>query len=42
MIKLITFDLDNTLWDSDPVILSAEQACWDYLSQHYILSLIHI
>ncbi len=36
MIKLITFDLDNTLWDSDPVILSAEQACWDYLSQHYI------
>lgn len=35
MIQLITFDLDNTLWDSDPVILSAEQACWDFLSQYY-------
>lgn len=35
MIQLITFDLDNTLWDSDPVILSAEQACWDFLCQHY-------
>jgi putative hydrolase of the HAD superfamily len=35
MIQLITFDLDNTLWDSDPVILSAEQACWDYLKRHY-------
>ncbi|GLQ33050.1 HAD family hydrolase [Litoribrevibacter albus] len=35
MIQLITFDLDNTLWDSDPVILSAEQACWDFLCNHY-------
>lgn len=35
MIQLITFDLDNTLWDSDPVILSAEQVCWDFLSNHY-------
>ncbi|GAA3943444.1 HAD family hydrolase [Litoribacillus peritrichatus] len=41
MIKLITFDLDNTLWDSDPVILSAEQACWDYLAQHYPKVLNH-
>lgn len=35
VIKLITFDLDNTLWDSDPVILSAEQICWDVLKQYY-------
>jgi putative hydrolase of the HAD superfamily len=35
MIKLITFDLDNTLWDTDPVILRAEQACWDHLAKYY-------
>lgn len=32
-IKLISFDLDNTLWDNDPVLLRAEQACYDYLGQ---------
>ena len=32
-IKLITFDLDNTLWDNNPVLLRAEQACYDYLQQ---------
>jgi len=30
-IKLITFDLDNTLWDNNPVLLRAEQACYDHL-----------
>ncbi len=25
MIKLVTFDLDNTLWEVDPVIIAAEQ-----------------
>jgi putative hydrolase of the HAD superfamily len=33
-IKLITFDLDNTLWDNNPVLLRAEQACYDHLVQH--------
>lgn len=32
-IKLITFDLDNTLWDNNPVLLRAEQACYDHLLQ---------
>jgi HAD superfamily hydrolase (TIGR01509 family) len=27
-IKLITFDLDNTLWHTDPVIIRAEQIQW--------------
>jgi FMN hydrolase / 5-amino-6-(5-phospho-D-ribitylamino)uracil phosphatase len=27
-------DLDNTLWDNTPVLLRAEQACYDYLQQH--------
>lgn len=35
VIQLLTFDLDNTLWDTDPVILAAEQACWDFLCSHY-------
>jgi putative hydrolase of the HAD superfamily len=35
MIQLITFDLDNTLWDSDPVIISAERVCWEHLITHY-------
>ena len=26
MIKLLTFDLDNTLWEIDPVIIEAEKA----------------
>ena len=32
-LKLITLDLDNTLWETDPVILRAEQASFDYLVQ---------
>lgn len=33
-IKVITFDLDNTLWDVDPVISRAEQAQYEWLRQH--------
>lgn len=32
-IKLISFDLDNTLWDNNPVLLRAEQACYNFLHQ---------
>lgn len=32
-IKLVTFDLDNTLWDNNPVLRRAEQACYDHLLQ---------
>lgn len=31
---LLTFDLDNTLWETNPVIIAAEQACYDWLEQH--------
>jgi len=33
-IKVITFDLDNTLWDVDPVLLRAEQAQREWLLEH--------
>lgn len=43
-IKLLTFDLDNTLWENDSVIRRAEQACYDFLqacspalAKHYSL-----
>ncbi len=32
-IKLVTFDLDNTLWENDSVIQRAEQACYHFLQQ---------
>lgn len=32
-IRLLTFDLDNTLWYVDPVIIRAEQASYDWLVQ---------
>lgn len=35
MIRLLTFDLDDTLWDCEPVILRAEQAVYDWLAQHF-------
>tara|TARA_B100001059_G_C17826467_1_gene581715 strand:- start:1900 stop:2595 length:696 start_codon:yes stop_codon:yes gene_type:complete len=34
-IKVITIDLDDTLWDIDPVIHEAEAKLWDWLSQNY-------
>lgn len=31
MIKLITFDLDNTLWNADPVLINAEKVLYQWL-----------
>lgn len=33
-IKLITFDLDDTLWDTAPAIVSAEAMLRDWLAEH--------
>lgn len=33
-IKVITFDLDNTLWDVEPALLRAEQVQQEWLVQH--------
>ena len=33
-IKVVTFDLDNTLWDVEPALLLAEQAQCDWLLEH--------
>ena len=35
MIKLLTFDLDNTLWSVDPIIIRAENAMMEWLYEHY-------
>lgn len=34
-IRLLTFDLDDTLWDNRPVLLAAEQSLYDWLSLNY-------
>jgi FMN hydrolase / 5-amino-6-(5-phospho-D-ribitylamino)uracil phosphatase len=34
-VRAVCFDLDNTLWDVWPVILRAEQAVYDFLTQRY-------
>lgn len=34
-IRAITLDLDNTLWEIEPVIHKAEAALWSWLSEHY-------
>lgn len=34
MIKLITLDLDNTLWDIDPVIINAEKKMRAWIAEH--------
>tara|TARA_B100001750_G_C15399727_1_gene541979 strand:- start:191 stop:874 length:684 start_codon:yes stop_codon:yes gene_type:complete len=36
-IRAISLDLDNTLWDIDPVIFRAEKVLRDWLSKHYPL-----
>ena len=33
-IELITFDLDDTLWDTAPVIVSAEAVLRDWLTDN--------
>ena len=35
MIKVITFDLDDTLWDVRPALVAAERAQNDYLEKHF-------
>lgn len=35
VIRLITIDLDDTLWECEPVILRAEQAVHDWLATHF-------
>ena len=34
-IRALTFDLDDTLWDNRPVLLSAERTLYDWLVEHY-------
>ena len=34
-LKLITFDLDNTLWPVDEVIRHAEKTCSDWIADHH-------
>lgn len=34
-IRIITLDLDDTLWAIEPVIRRAEQALWQWLGSHY-------
>jgi len=34
VIELITFDLDDTLWDAGPVLSRAEQIQYDWLAHH--------
>ena len=33
-IKVITFDLDNTLWDVEPALVAAEEAQFSWLQEH--------
>jgi len=35
MIKCVAFDLDNTLWDIDPVIEKAEQRFYQWVDSYY-------
>jgi HAD superfamily hydrolase (TIGR01509 family) len=40
-IRLITLDLDNTLWDVDSIIIKAEQELVQWLTDHVPDSLVH-
>jgi HAD superfamily hydrolase (TIGR01509 family) len=42
MIKLLTFDLDNTLWDIDPVIIEAEKAMRAWVAEHVPEAVAHL
>lgn len=33
-VRLLTLDLDNTLWETDPVIVRAEKATHDWITEH--------
>lgn len=34
IIRAVTFDLDDTLWPIEPVIVAAERALWTWLEEH--------
>jgi len=42
MIKLLTFDLDNTLWEIDPVIIEAEKAMRTWIAEHVPEAVAHL
>jgi len=42
MIKLITFDLDNTLWEIDPVIVKADHAMREWIEQQVPEAIAHL
>lgn len=42
MIKLITFDLDNTLWEIDPVIIEAEKTMRVWVAEHVPEAVAHL
>ncbi|HSG02804.1 MAG TPA: HAD family hydrolase [Marinobacterium sp.] len=33
-IKLVTFDLDDTLWAVSPVVIRANRLCWEWMQEH--------
>ena len=41
MIKCITFDLDDTLWEIEPVILKAEKMFYKWLEKKYPIIVEH-
>ena len=41
-LKLITFDLDNTLWPVDEVIRRADRRCADWIAEHYPEAAAHM
>lgn len=42
MIKLITFDLDNTLWDINPVIIAAEKRLRNWVAEQLPEAVAHL
>lgn len=42
MIRLVTFDLDNTLWDINPVIIAAEQQLRQWVQQQLPEAVAHL
>lgn len=42
MIKLLTFDLDNTLWEIDPVIIEAEKSMRAWIAEHVPEAVAHL
>jgi putative hydrolase of the HAD superfamily len=34
-IRCVTFDLDDTLWECEPLLMAAEEAFYDWIDAHY-------